>query len=71
LYAHAAGLVEHHGDIARSHERLLFDLLLIENFDVQRLILDPHVRAGRRDGDFFFLDEFSFKFNIEPSRAAG
>jgi hypothetical protein len=54
LHAHAAHFVEHHGNVAWRHEHLLFDLFALEDFDAERLIIEPAAGAGGRyrDGDF-------------------
>ena len=51
LHAHAAHLVQHHDDVARRHEHLLFDLFALEHFDAQRLVLEPAAGARGADGD--------------------
>ena len=54
LHAQAGGLAEQHRDRAWRHQRLLFDLLGVDDLDPQRLVLDATPGAGGRDDDRFF-----------------
>ena len=55
LHAQATRFIQHHRDIARTHEQFLFDLFLPKRFDTQRLILDAASRPCRLHDNFFNL----------------
>ena len=68
LHAQARRFVDQHRHAAWRHHRLLVDLLLVDDFDSQRLILQP--RRGSRGGDEYFflqllkLDRHSAPFSV-------
>src|SRR6185503_13708876 len=49
LHAHPAHFVQHHDDVARRHQHLLFDFFASEDLDAHRLIFESLVRARRRN----------------------
>ena len=56
LHSNAAGFVHECGDVAGTHDRLFFDLLARQDFDPDRLILDPAWATNALDDypAFFF-----------------
>ena len=65
MYADTAGLVDQHRDIARTHDRLLFDFLAGDHLDTDRLVLHSSTRTRSLDDDFMiFLSVFSSRFGL-------
>lgn len=53
LHAQAGGLAEEHRDAARRHQRLLLDLLAVDDLDAKRLVFQPRARTRRHHNDGF------------------
>ena len=63
LHAQAGRLVEQHRHAAGRHHRLLVDLLLVDDFDAQRLILQPGRRSRGGYGDRLFDRRWLFELD--------
>mgnify|MGYP001084200619 CR=1 FL=1 len=67
MHAQACGLVEKHGDVARGHEALLFDLFPGHRLDADGFLLDAPLGTAGGDDDALGLDGQV----IQPHRQCG
>lgn len=64
LNTQAPSLIEHRLYVARAHQQLLFDLLLRQHLDANRLVLKTAARARR-------LNEYFVDFTVRVGNRVG